>query len=204
METPIHCPACNLSLVTNTVTGDLDCIGCSRSWYETEFDGEKTLGARKRKVKLRDPTTWPDPNKEEVRLEDIIRPVDPWVNPPPPANVPEVKASCPPSERSAHVADGLLRLFDGCEVLIQFGSAKDRKSAILLLFHIYREFGLTPRASHADLLDELGTNYGSLPGKPPEDAVARQEFTCNKCAVNLTCPYAWDDYNQGGECLAEK
>jgi hypothetical protein len=47
-------------------------------------------------------------------------------------------------------------------------------------------------------------NYGSLPGKPPEDAAERQTYTCNKCAANLSCPYAWDGYNTNGDCLAEK
>jgi hypothetical protein len=97
-----------------------------------------------------------------------------------------------------------MRLVDSCEILIQFGSDKERRSAILLLFHVYREFNLKPRPAHVDLIDEMCKNYGSLPGKPPEDEAERLAYTCNRCAVNLTCPWAWDDYNQRGDCLAEK
>lgn len=28
--------------------------------------------------------------------------------------------------------------------------------------------------------------------------------TCVGCAVNESCPYAWDGYNTNGDCLAEK
>lgn len=31
-----------------------------------------------------------------------------------------------------------------------------------------------------------------------------KEFTCTKCEMNKDCKYAWDQYNTGGDCLAEK
>ena len=30
------------------------------------------------------------------------------------------------------------------------------------------------------------------------------EVTCEKCPYNDNCEYAWDVYNTGGDCLAEK
>ena len=29
-------------------------------------------------------------------------------------------------------------------------------------------------------------------------------MTCWKCIANMTCPFAWDDYNIEGSCLAEQ
>jgi hypothetical protein len=184
-ELPPKCPTCQLATVLNQMTGDYDCQGCDRSWYVSEFDGESALSSRARKVKLRGWLTAGN------NLDDIIIPDKPWVSP-------------PPVVRHVNVANGLVQIIDSCEFLIQFGSEKERKSAILLLFHVYREFGLKPRSAHVDLIDEMCRNYGSLPGKPPEDAAERQTYTCNKCAANLSCPYAWDGYNTNGDCLAEK
>jgi hypothetical protein len=39
---------------------------------------------------------------------------------------------------------------------------------------------------------------------PPPDEPKREEMTCFTCKENITCPYAWDWYNIGGDCLAEK
>lgn len=36
------------------------------------------------------------------------------------------------------------------------------------------------------------------------DSLKPEDFTCFRCAINTTCPYAWDPYNTAGDCLAEK
>lgn len=33
---------------------------------------------------------------------------------------------------------------------------------------------------------------------------SKEEYTCFYCPEAGSCPYAWDDYNTDGECLAEK
>jgi hypothetical protein len=32
----------------------------------------------------------------------------------------------------------------------------------------------------------------------------RTSYTCHDCVAQASCPWAFDDYNQGGDCLAEK
>jgi len=30
------------------------------------------------------------------------------------------------------------------------------------------------------------------------------DYTCTDCVYDYQCPFAWDTYNTGGDCLAEK
>lgn len=38
----------------------------------------------------------------------------------------------------------------------------------------------------------------------PSHEVARENTTCSTCRLNYLCKFAWDAYNTGGDCLAEK
>lgn len=65
---------------------------------------------------------------------------------------------------------------------------------------------------------ELGRPYDKVDrlfeaNKKHLETIARQSrvieklkdaVTCVGCAVNESCPYAWDGYNTNGDCLAEK
>lgn len=37
-----------------------------------------------------------------------------------------------------------------------------------------------------------------------EEEHKKEEYTCFYCPENGSCPFAWDDYNLEGDCLAEK
>lgn len=47
-----------------------------------------------------------------------------------------------------------------------------------------------------DVVDMLVREQGAV----PEEV----KFTCDKCHTLFSCNWAFDPYNQGGDCIAEK
>jgi hypothetical protein len=46
------CPFCQIELIRNESSGDLECGMCERKWYPCEVDGEIGLAMRPRKVRV--------------------------------------------------------------------------------------------------------------------------------------------------------
>ena len=65
-----QCPFCQVELLDNEKTGNMYCSQCTRSWYETECDGEKTLASRTRSIRM---TKIPEVGD---KISDVIKPIE--------------------------------------------------------------------------------------------------------------------------------
>jgi len=52
--------------------------------------------------------------------------------------------------------------------------------------------------------DDLPTSEEIYDTEPRNYEVPKETMTCFHCDDRGTCKYAWDLYNQDGDCLAEK
>ena len=59
-----------------------------------------------------------------------------------------------------------------------------------------------PPAMSDEVREEL--KQWAMQGEGAYEPPKKEELTCFTCRDNSTCPYAWDDYNTDGDCLAEK
>lgn len=69
------------------------------------------------------------------------------------------------------------------------------------------EFGnLMIREYEIDVLNGKIAVYNCMGRKvwPIDDLVPKEDFTCTKCSKKYFCEHAFDWYNIGGDCLAEK
>lgn len=68
------------------------------------------------------------------------------------------------------------------------------------------EFVNAVKAGHdyGDALDEISNLKQTIARQAKVIEKLKDVVTCVGCAVNESCPYAWDGYNTNGDCLAEK
>ncbi len=50
--------------------------------------------------------------------------------------------------------------------------------------------------------EQIEYNNDSLPKEFTQ--YLREDYTCDKCGLNMVCNFAFDIYNTNGECLANK